>query len=576
MSDDSEAPDLYDEVVELSKRRGYLYPAFEIYGGVSGFWDYGPLGTGLKNNVVESWRELYVVEEGFEEIETTTVGSEDVYLASGHVDGFADLLVNCTSCGEYYRADHLVEDHTEIENADGMTAGELQSEIDELGIPCRRCGETIAGEVTDFNLMFETNIGPGDARPGYLRPETAQGIFVDLHRLKRYYRETLPFGVTQVGRAYRNEINPRQGVVRLREFNQMELEYFKHPERERSLDGLEDVELRLYPVEQQRRDDGDVVTTTAGEAVEDGVIESPTIAGFVAQSQTWYESIGVDPERLRFRQHLPDERAHYASDCWDGEALTSHGWIELNGVADRGSYDLERHAERSGEELGVFVEFDEARVTEEAVVDPDMSVIGPEYGDVAPDVVEALERLVEGDPGAFDGDVVEVEVDGETIEVDVADAGFEVRETRREGENVLPQVVEPSYGLDRIVYTVLEHSFDRDKPESSEDERRVLRLPPAMAPYDVAVFPLVSKDGLDELARDVERRLRREGFMVSYDDSGAIGRRYRRHDEIGTPFSVTVDYESKEDASVTIRDRDSTEQHRVAVDELSEALTEAL
>ncbi len=572
MSDADEVPDVYDEVIELSKRRGYLYPSFEIYGGVSGFWDYGPLGKGLKNNVVELWREMYVVGEGFEEIETTTVGAEEVYEASGHAEGFADYLTKCDGCGGYFRADHLVEDHSDVENADGMSRERLADLLAEAEAPCPACGETIDGEVTDFNLMFETNIGPGDSRKGYLRPETAQGIFVDFHRLKRYYRESLPFGVTQVGTAYRNEINPRSGIVRLREFNQAELEYFKLPDDELGLGEYDEVEVRLYPVDEQEKEDGEVLETTVGEAVDDGVIESETIAYFVARSQQWYESIGVDPERLRFRQHLPDERAHYASDCWDGETLTSHGWIEVNGVADRGTYDLEKHMEHSGEELGVFQEYDEPRVTEETVVDPDMSELGPRFGGQANDVADALERLAEDDPGAFDGDVVEVEVDGDVIEVDVEVAGFERREVRESGENVLPQVIEPSYGLDRIIYSVLEHSLDHDRPEDSEDERTVLRLPSEVAPYDAAVFPLVSKDGLDEVAEDVKARLRDAGLMVSYDDSGAIGRRYRRHDEIGTPFTVTVDYDTKEDGTVTVRDRDSTEQTRVDVDELVEHL----
>ncbi len=574
MNADDETPDVYEEVIELAKRRGYLYPSFEIYGGVSGFWDYGPLGKELKKNIVDLWRDRYVVEEGFREIETTTVGAEQVYEASGHAEGFADYLTKCGGCGGYFRADHLVEDHSDVENADGLPREELAKLLADAEAPCPACGETITGEVTDFNLMFETNIGPGDSRKGYLRPETAQGIFVDFHRLKRFYREKLPFGVTQVGTAYRNEINPRSGVVRLREFNQAELEYFKLPDDELDLEEYRDVDVRLYPVGEQEKEDGEVLETTVGEAVDDGVIASESIAYFVAVSQEWYTEIGVDPSRLRFRQHLPDERAHYASDCWDGETLTSHGWIEVNGVADRGTYDLERHMEHSGEELRVFQEYPEPRVTEETLVDPDMSELGPRFGGDANKVADALEDLAENDPGAFEGDSVEVQVAGETHEIDVETTGFERREVKESGENVLPQVIEPSYGLDRIVYSVIEHSLDHDRPEDSEDERRVLRMSPSVAPYDAAVFPLVSKDGLEPIAEDVESRLRDAGLMVDYDASGAIGRRYRRHDEIGTPFTVTVDYDTKEDDTVTVRDRDSTEQQRVAVDELVEHLEE--
>ncbi|MDY6780899.1 MAG: glycine--tRNA ligase, partial [Halobacteria archaeon] len=303
-------------------------------------------------------------------------------------------------------------------------------------------------------------------------------------------------------------------------------------------------------------------------------ISSETIAYFVGRSQEWYESIGIDPERLRFRQHLPDERAHYASDCWDGETLTSYGWIEVNGVADRSTYDLEKHAEHSGEEMGVFEEYDEPVVREETVVDPDMGELGPRFKDKAGDVADALRGLADENPEAFEDDTVTVEVDGEEHEVDTDVTGFERREVRETGENVLPQVIEPSYGVDRIVYSVIEHSYDTDRPESSdeEDERTVLRIPPEVAPVDAAVFPLVSKDGLDEKAREVDDELRSEGLKVEYDDSGAIGRRYRRQDETGTPFTVTVDYDTLEDGTVTVRDRDTTEQKRVDIDDLAEVL----
>lgn len=560
----------YDDVIELAKRRGYLYPSFEIYGGAAGFWDYGPLGTALMNNVLDSWRELYVVGEGFEEIRSTTIGKEDVFRASGHAEGFADVLVQCNECKAFYRADHLVEDHTEVENADGFSKERLADIIHEEEIHCPGCGALFTDpDVRDFNLMFETNIGPESGRKAYLRPETAQGIFVDFHRLKRYFREQLPFGVTQIGTAYRNEINPRKGVVRLREFNQAELEYFKHPESEKSAGPVRGVEVRLYPAEEQLDRDGEPFTMTVGEAVDEGVIESESIAYFVGRSQEWYESLGIDPERLRWRQHLGDERAHYASDCWDGETETSFGWIEVNGVADRSSYDLRRHMERSGEELGVFREYDEALEREEAVVTPDMSVLGPRYGDRSSDIADALRELADS-PEVFEGDVVEVEVDGETVEVELSAVDYEVRTERVTGENILPQVIEPSYGVDRIVYSILEHCLDTDVVD--EEERTVLRLPPGVAPVTAAVLPLVSKDGLDEMAESITDELRGAGLRVKYDDSGGIGRRYRRHDEIGTPFAVTVDYDSLEDDTVTVRDRDTVDQVRVDLNMLAETL----
>ncbi|XGI83929.1 glycine--tRNA ligase [Halorutilales archaeon Cl-col2-1] len=562
---------MYEEIIELAKRRGYLYPSFEIYGGASGFWDYGPLGTELKNNLLAEWRESFVTREGFDEIETTTVGKEDVFEASGHASGFADVLVQCPDCDAFFRADHLVEDNTGIENADGMSPEELGEIIAGEEIVCPGCGNDLSGaEPREFNLMFETNIGPQSGRKAYLRPETAQGIFVDYPRLRRFNRDSLPFGVAQTGRAYRNEINPRKGIVRLREFVQAELEYFKHPDREVDdvkFDGVADTEVRLYPVEEQEDEDGKAIETTVRDAVESGIIESRTIAYFVGKAQEWYESVGIDPERLRFRQHLPDERAHYASDCWDGETYTDRfGWIEVNGVADRGSYDLSKHAEASGEEMGVFEEYDEPVTKEKAVVDPDMSVLGPEYGSKAGDVADALEELAEEEPERFENHTVEVEVDGETYEVETDVAGFEIREIEENGRNVLPQVIEPSFGVDRIIYSVIEHSYAED--EVDDEERTVLRLPSNVAPFIAGVFPLMTKDGLGEKAKEIRESLRRAGLRVRYDESGAIGRRYRRHDEIGTPYTVTVDYDTLEDGTVTVRDRDTTQQVRVAADDL--------
>ncbi|MDY6765245.1 MAG: glycine--tRNA ligase, partial [Halobacteria archaeon] len=462
----------------------------------------------------------------------------------------------------------------EIETADAMPNDELTEIIRDREIKCPACESSFRdAEARDFNLMFETNIGPESGRRGYLRPETAQGIFTNFHRLKRYYREDLPFGVSQVGRAYRNEIHPRQGIIRLREFNQAEVEYFRRPgeEMESRFEEVADTEVNLYPANEQLTDDGEMFRTTLREAVEDEIVTDRTIAYFIGKSQEWYESIGIDPDRLRFRQHLSDERAHYASDCWDGETLTERfGWIEVNGVADRSTYDLTKHADHSGEEMGVFEEYDEPVTREETVVEPDMSALGPRFKDKAEDVVDTLRRLAKKNPEAFEEETVEVEIDGEVHEIDSDVAGFEVREVEERGQNVLPEVIEPSYGIERIVYSVIEHSYDKDIVD--DEERSVLRLPSNVAPITVGIFPLMTKDGLEEKAREVERDLRNSGLQVKYDDSGAIGRRYRRHDEIGTPFTVTVDYETLEDGTVTVRDRDTTEQKRVNTDELGDVL----
>jgi glycyl-tRNA synthetase len=539
---------------------------------VAGFYTFGPEGAALKRNIESSWREQFTTKLGNEEIEAPTIMPEPVFEASGHLDGFDDMLVECGECGESHRADHLIEDNTGIEEAESLPIPEVQELIATHDLDCPNCGAPLAGqEVVDFNLMFETSIGPGSGQPGYLRPETAQGIFVEFPRLKEYARNQLPFGITQVGRAYRNEISPRKGIVRTREFTQAELEQFIDPESdEPPLEDVRDVDVVLYPAVEQERDEVEYVETTIGEAVDDGTIASDWVAYFLGVAQEWYESIGVDMDRFRFRQHLAGERAHYASDCWDAEAELGGDWVEIAGFAYRGDYDLSKHDEYGDDSFTVFQQYDEPKTVERAVVDPDMSALGPEFGGQAMAVGEALQGLADRDPDAFEADEVTVEVDGEDVTVDTDLANFSVEEQTESGEHITPHVVEPSFGVGRLVYSVLIHSHGSDVVD--DEERSFLELPADMAPTTVAVFPLMTKDGLDDRAEAVAQQLRAEGFEVAYDDTGNIGRRYRRQDEVGTPYCVTVDYETQEDDTVTVRERDSTDQERVALGELPSAL----
>ncbi len=561
-----------DRLAELAKRRGFFFQSAGAYGGVSGFYTYGPQGAALKDNLEDAWRDRFVTREGHMEISAPDVMPEAVFEASGHLETFDDMIVECPECGANHRADHLVEDNTDIEEAESMPADEVGQIIADEDVRCPTCGEPLAGEpVDDFNLMFETNIGPGSADPGYLRPETAQGIFVEFPLLAEYARNQLPFGVAQIGKAYRNEISPRKGLVRVREFTQAELEHFVDPEAdEPPLGRVADVLLPLYSAEEQQADDGGIRELTVREAIDEGVVGDPWIAYYLGVSKDWYDRVGVDMDRFRFRQHLPGELSHYASDTWDAETEIDGDWIEVTGFAYRGSYDLDKHEEHSGEDFSVFEQYDEPVTVEKATVDPDMSVLGPEFGGGAGDVARALEDLVERDPDAFEGESVTVEVDGEAHEVDLAATGFGVEEVTESGEHVTPHVVEPSFGVGRLVYTVLAHAHDTDEVDG--EERSVLRLPPEMAPTTVGVFPLMTKDGLDEQARQIASDLREAGLSVTYDDSGAIGRRYRRQDEVGTPYCVTVDYETEDDDTVTVRERDSTAQTRVPVDDLPETL----
>ena len=571
-----------EALTELAKRRGFFFGSNGAYGGTAGFYTFGPQGAALKRNVEDAWRDRFTLQEGNREIEAPTVMPEPVFEASGHLDTFDDMLVECSECGSSHRADHLVEAVTDIEDAEALPGEEVEALIADNDIACPTCGASLAGEsVEDFNLMFATEIGPGDAQPGYLRPETAQGIFVEFPRLKEYARGNLPFGITQIGPAYRNEISPRGGLLRLREFTQAELEQFIDPETdEPPLHRVRDVEVRLYPATEQAADDGQYLETTIGEAVDDGVIGSPWVGYYLGVAQEWYERIGVDRDRFRFRQHLAGERAHYAADCWDAESEVDGDWIEIAGFAYRGDYDLSKHDEYGDDAFTVFKRYDEPKTVERATVDPDMSVLGPEFGGDAAAVAEALETRAGRNPDAFDGDTVSVEIgDGsETREVDIDTdvANFSVETVTENGEHITPHVVEPSFGVGRTVQTLLAHAYETDEVDG--EERTYLSLEPAVAPRDAAVFPLVTNDErLVELADRVAADLRAAGLAVAYDDSGSIGRRYRRQDEIGTPFCVTVDrdgLESDGSETVTVRERDSAVQVRVPVDDLAGSLAD--
>jgi glycyl-tRNA synthetase len=567
--------DIYDSVIELAKRRGFLWNSFEIYGGTAGFYDYGPLGAMLKRRIENIWRDIYVINEGYYEIEVPTIGIEDVFVASGHVGGFSDPLTECVKCHESFRADHLVEDVAS--SPDTLTPDELSVIVKENSIKCPDCGGKL-GDVYEFNLMFSTSIGPGSKRIGYLRPETAQGMFVDFPRLLRFYREKLPFGVTQIGKAYRNEISPRQGVIRLREFTQAEAEIFVDP-RDKThprFDSIRDNALILYSDPDQSSGQ-DQIEMSLGEAVKQGIIAHQFLAYALAMTHQFLVRVGVSPERIRFRQHMKDEMAHYAIDCWDAEILSDRfGWVEIVGIADRTDYDLNAHSRVSKTDLSVYVEYDEPRVVDKVVVKPDMGKIGPAFKGKAKAVSEALKSMDAKNVSNFkSNDMISIQVDGE--QVNIPPDMYEVQQVTEtiHGENIVPHVIEPSFGIDRIIYAVLEHAF-REEEVQGEDEvhgedegRIVLGLKSEVAPVQAAVLPLLTREELIGPAREIESALKHKGVMAAYDDSGTIGRRYRRNDEIGTPYSITVDYDTLGDGTATIRDRDSMKQVRSPIDTIA-------
>ena len=557
----AEYEDTYEKVMELARRRGFVWPSSEIYGSVAGFIDYGPLGAMLKRRIENIWRNFYVVQEGYYEIECPTVGIEPIYVASGHVGGFSDKMFQCPHCQEFLRADHVAEAFG-IPHAGTMSKEELHDVL--LDKECPACGKVLGDvEVFDFNLMFTTSIGPGGQRKGYLRPETAQGMFVDFPRLLRFYRDHLPFGAVQIGKSYRNEISPRQGMIRLREFTQAEAEIFVHPDEKDHPQFFRyaDYSMPLCGIAQQEKDEPAVVKTMR-QAVDEGIIANEYVAYYVAMTHDILTTVGFNPEKIRFRQHMPDERAHYATDCWDAEAFSDRfGWVEIVGIADRTNYDLKAHAAVSGQKNTVFVQYPEPKKVHHKAIVPNYGKMGPVFRGKAKAVAEAMAQAEPAEDG------IRVTVDGE--EILVAPEMYTVKDEMVDvfGEDVMPHVIEPSYGIDRICYMVLEHAYSEDVADG--EARTVMRFRNGVAPVQVAVLPLMARDGMDEIARKLVLDLQAEGIQTEYDDAGAIGRRYRRQDEIGTPFCITVDYDTKEDGTVTIRDRDSMKQVRGKMEDIA-------
>lgn len=541
------------ELLSLCKRRGFLWPAYDIYGGAAGFFDYGPLGAAMKVNIESHWRRLHVLEEGLQELVCPMIAPEPVFEASGHLDTFADMYVECTGCGETYRADHLAEGLHD--NPAALKDKELGDLLRKNDVSCPAC----KGELTApkrFNLMFRTSVGAGSAKVGYLRPETAQGMFVNFSQIYRFGRERLPVGAVQIGRSFRNEISPRQGLLRLREFNQMEAEVFFHPERKTwpRYGNVKAEMLSLMP------NNGPPTSMSLTDAVSSGTIANEALAYFMWLTQRFAVDVGVDPVRMRFRQHEKDEMAHYATDCWDLEAETGYGWVELVGVADRGCYDLQAHLTHSGADLTAFERFDEPKEITKEVVRPKYDVMGKLFRGDTKALAEVVAQLP---PDAVrDRDSVQVDMDGRKVEVPSTCYELAITTEKISGDKFVPHVIEPAYGVDRILYTLLEHAY------RVRDDYVTLSLKGLVAPVKVGVFPLMARDGLDDIARRLYDSFVAEGLAAYYDDSGSIGRRYARMDEVGTPCCVTVDYETKEDGQVTIRDRDSADQVRVKLDDV--------
>ena len=450
-----------DKLVALCKGRGFIYPGSEIYGGLANSWDYGPLGVEFKNNVKRAWWKKFVQESKYNVgLDAAILMNREVWVASGHVGGFNDPLMDCKACKARFRADKLIEDFTHgDETGDGWTNEELEKYIAEHDIVCPVCGKKDFTGIRQFNLMFKTfqGVNQDSAAELYLRPETAQGIFVNFQNVMRATRKKLPAGIAQIGKSFRNEITPGNFIFRVREFEQMELEFFCKPG--------EDLEWFNY---------------------------------WRSFCRDWLYSLGIKPENLRLRDHEPEKLAFYSKATTDFEFLFPFGWGELWGVADRTDYDLTQHQTHSGKSM------------------------------------EYLDPVT--------------------------------------NEKFVPYCVEPSLGVDRMVLAFLCNAYEEQALE--KDTRVVLHLHPALAPYKAAVLPL-QKNKLGGLASEIHEELSKY-FMVDYDETGSIGKRYRREDEIGTPLCITVDFDTVEDGTVTVRDRDTMEQVRIHRSELRKYIEEKL
>lgn len=558
-----------EKVMSISKKRGILYPSFEIYSGVAGFYDYGPLGGLLKNNIMNLWRNYYVFQEGFYEIEAPTVMPKNTLKASGHVDNFTDPMTQCSECKEIYRADHIIEAVID-DDVEGLPDERLTEIIAENNIVCPEC-EGKLDDVQSYNLMFKTQIGASGKQVGFMRPETAQGIFIAFKRISRFYKDKLPFGIVQLGKSYRNELSPRQGVIRLREFTQAEAEIFVDPcdKSHKNYGNIEDCELKLYSQNEQLNKK-EPITIKVKEAIDSGIVSSEMLIYQIVLASKFLSDIGIPKEAIRFRQHLPDEMAHYAIDCWDAEVKTDQfGWVEIIGIADRTDFDLKSHIAHSKEDLSVFKEYDEVKTVTVTKPSFNMKKFGPTFKGDSPKAKEILENANPDEiKEKFETEgVYKFTIGDNEYEIDDSFVSFDIVEEQIKGERFVPHVIEPSYGIDRIIYSTLLHSYTEDVSEEGET-RAYFKLPAKIAPIKVAVLPLVNKEPLTDIAQNIEITLRKNGFITSYDTSGTIGRRYARADEIGVPYAVTVDYDSVDDNKVTIRDRDTFKQKRVAINKL--------
>jgi glycyl-tRNA synthetase len=570
LTDETKKPDKFTIVNELARRRGFFWQSYEIYGGAAGFPTYGPLGAKLKQNIEKKLREFFVNKLGILEIESPIIAPDKVFEASGHIEHFKEPMVECLKCKKRFRADHLLEEFAKISEseAEKLNPKELREAIEKHKIRCPECNGTF-GEPKMFLTMFKTTIGPYSKAVGYGRPEAAQGIFVEFKRLIEMAREKLPLGVLQIGHALRNEISPRQGLIRLREFTIIDLEFFFDPEEPNCylLNDVETEALRLVLAEDRLRGSEKITQVSVRETLRKGYIKADWQAVFMAYAKKLLIELGVPAEMQRFVEKLPWEKAHYSLQSFDQQFYDERwGWTELSGHANRTDYDLRQHMKFSGEDMRVYKEYEKPVEKQKLVLKPIMAKLGSTFKSEAGKVAEMLSKV---DPKEIQASLKregcyvlgKFKIMPEHIDI-------ECQKVIERGKRFIPHVVEPSFGSDRLLYVALEYAY------RVRDDRAILSFPRDIAPIQVGVYPLVGKDGLSEKSLELHRMLLNEGFVAGYDDAGSIGRRYARADEIGIPLGLTVDYETLENNTVTIRDRDSWKQVRTPIEDLPTLLHE--
>jgi len=575
-------------------RRFFVVPAFEIYGGVAGLYDLGPYGCSLRQNIQDLWRRHFVLEENMLEVSCVNVTPEPVLKASGHVDKFTDFMVRDEKTGACHRADHVLEGHIDklLDNpkakkpidaakrkelsalrdkAGALDQKSLHAALQELGVKAPDTGNDIS-EPFPFNLMFVTQIGPTGKQTGYLRPETAQGIFVNFRRLLEANGGRMPFAAAQIGLAFRNEIAPRSGLLRVREFPLAEIEHFVNPndKQHERFKEVQDVKLTLFSRKLQEAQE-DPVSMTIAEAVAKGIVNNQTLGYFMARTSLFLLQVGIKKDKLRFRQHKANEMAHYASDCWDAEIHTTYGWIECVGIADRSAYDLKVHSEKSKVDLQAYESYPEPRLEKVVVVKLNKAKIGQTFRTASKALLDYLQDLKDDDALKLGeqlkkGSTTIKVGDGQELTLTSDMMKVTVEEQKVNGRNYIPAVIEPSFGIGRIMYAVMEHAFSPRGDAKELGHDGVLTFAPAVAPVKVSILPLSGNDRFIPFCKDLSRQFTAFNLANQMNDSGvSIGRRYARADEIGVPYAVTVDFQTIEDKTVTIRDRDSMQQIRVSL-----------